>query len=132
MSGMPGSRGHRPAVLLVTVVLAGTVTACGHSAATPTSTGVAGVSCTSYALHGNGRYHDEVSVSVQASNATARSARFAVDVQLSVSRPSRADVTATDVTIHGSVASRSSGELGRKVLTSGTVKQCRVTRVSRY
>jgi hypothetical protein len=131
MRGLAGSRGYRPVVLLATVALAGTVTACGHSAAAPTSSGVAGVSCTNYALHGNGRYHDEVSVSVQANNSTARSARFAVEVQLSVSHPSPADVTATEVTVHGSVASRSSVELGRKVLTSGPVKRCRVTRVSR-
>jgi hypothetical protein len=131
MRGLAGSRGCRPVILLVTVALAATVAACGHSAAAPTSSGIAGVTCTSYALHGNGRYHDEVSVSVQASNSTARSARFAVAVQLSVSHPSAADVTATEVTVRGSVASRSSGKLGRKVLTSGPVRQCRVTRVSR-
>jgi hypothetical protein len=130
--GRAAPRGRCPAALLVAVAaLAGTVTACGHSAGAPARSGVAGVSCTNYALHGNGRYHDEVSVSVQVDNSTARRARYAIRVELSASHPRPAGAPATEITIDGSVASRASGELGHKVLTAGPVRQCRVTRVSR-
>jgi hypothetical protein len=124
-------RGYRLAGLLVAVTLAGAVSACGQSGpAAPTFTGASRVSCTNYAIHASGRYHDEVSVRVQASNATARTALFAVDVAMTVSRPGRADA-ATTVTVGGPVPSRSSLELGHKVLTVGPVSHCRVTRVSR-
>jgi hypothetical protein len=118
-------------VVLATVALASAVTACGHSAAAPAGSGVTDVSCTNYALHGNGRYHDEVSVRVQIDNATARRVRYAIHVEMSASHSGPATERATEVTISGSVPPRTSGELGHKVLTSGPVRQCRVTRVGR-
>jgi hypothetical protein len=124
-------RGYRLAGLLVAVILAGAVGACGQSASGPTFTGASGVSCTNYAIHASGRYHDEVSVRVKASNATARTALFAVDVAMTVSRPGRTAAPTAHVTIDGPVPSRSSLELGHKVLTVGPVSHCRVTRVSR-
>ena len=124
-------RGYRLAGLLVAVTLAGAVSACGQSAAGPAFTGASGVSCTSYSIHASGRYHDEVSVRIQASNATARRVLFAVDVAMTVSQPGRTPAHTAHVTIDGPVPSRSSLELGHKVLTAGPVSHCRVTRVSR-
>ena len=124
-------RGFSLAGLAVAVTLAGAVGGCGQSAAGPTFTGASGVSCTNYAIQASGRYHDEVSVRVEASNATARTAQFAVDVTMTVSQPGRAAAPTKHVTLGGPVPSRSSLELGHKVLTVGPVSHCRVTRVSR-
>jgi len=132
MREMAVLRGYRPAGLLAAVTLAGAMSACGPSTpAAPASGGVAGVSCTSYALHANGTYHDEVSVRVKVNNSTSRTARYAINVEMSASHPRPGDVTSTEVTIDGSVAAHTSVELGHKVLTSDPVKQCRITKVSR-
>lgn len=125
------SRGYRWTGLLAAVTLAGALGACGDSTSAAGSSRVLGVSCTSYALHANGKYHDEVSVLVKVSNSTTRTVRYAIDVEMSVSHPNAKDAPARKMTIDGSVASHTSAELGHKVLMPDPVKQCRVTRVKR-
>jgi hypothetical protein len=121
-------RSYRLVSLLVAVALAGALSACGGSAsALPAGS----VSCTNYALHGAGKYHNEVSVRVEVSNSTAHPARYAVDVALTAGRGAPADAASAHVTIRGSVASHASAELGRKVLTAGPDQRCRVIRITR-
>ena len=124
-------RGYRLAGLAVAVTLAGAVSGCGQSAAGPTFTGASGVSCTNYAIQASGRYHDEVSVRVEASNATARTrpVRRRRDHDREPARAGRCAYQACDD--RRACPSRSSLELGHKVLTVGPVSHCRVTRVSR-
>jgi hypothetical protein len=83
-----------------------------------------------YALHGSGRFHNELAVQVKVENSTSRPARYAVDVDLTIS-PGAAAGSHSHVTIYGSVASRASAELARKVLTTDKVQRCRLTKVSR-
>lgn len=121
-------RGHRLAALLAAVTVAGALSSCGNSDAAQSAPGL---SCTNYALHGTGKYHDEVSVSVKVSNSTTHVASYAIDVALTASHGGPGDPPATHVTIHGSVASHASAELSRKVLTAGPVQRCRLTRTTR-
>ena len=119
-------RSYRLVSLLVAVALVGALSACGGSALPAGS-----ASCTNYALHGAGKYHNEVSVRVEVSNSTAHPARYAVDVALTAGRGAPADAASTHVTIHGSVAAHASAELGRKVLTADPDQRCRVIRITR-
>jgi hypothetical protein len=112
----------------VAATLASVLSACSGSTAT-TGTSSA-VSCTNYAIHASGRYHEEVWVRVSVSNATTAPRRYAVEVALSV-RGSQPGAAAPKVTVNGLVAANSSAELGRKVLTTDTVQRCRVIRLSR-
>jgi hypothetical protein len=121
-------RGCRLAAFLAALTLAGALSSCGGS---DTAQSAPGLSCTNYALHGTGKYHDEVSVSVKVSNSTTHLARYAIDVALTASHDGPGDAPSTHVTIHGSVASHASTELSRKVLTAGPVQRCRVTRTTR-
>jgi hypothetical protein len=113
---------------LAAVVLAGGVSACSHSTA---ATSASGVSCTNYAIHASGRYHDEVWVRVTISNPTTKPARYAIDVDLSVRKSQPGPAPAMHVTINGLVAANTSAALGRKVLATDVVQRCRVTRLSR-
>src|SRR5260370_42172022 len=76
------SRGYRPVSLLVAVTLAGALSACGGSSSVRSSPGV---TCTNYALHGTGRYHNEGSVPGEGSNSTAPPARHAIARELTTS-----------------------------------------------
>jgi hypothetical protein len=102
---------------LAAVVLS-VVTACGGAASTASASTV---SCTNYAIHGSGKYHDEVWVQVSVSNTSSKSANYVVDVNLT---------PATRITITGLVTANSSAELSRKVLTVSQVQHCQITRLS--
>ena len=115
-------------VIVVAALLSGGVSACSDSTAT---TKTSGVSCTNYAIHASGRYHDEVWVRVDVSNATTQPRHYAVEVALSVRSSQPGATAATHVTVSGLVAANTSTELGRKVLTTDVVQRCRVTRLSR-
>jgi len=122
-----------PVTLAVTIVaVAASVAACGSSGpAVPATSGVASVTCASYPLTGNGTFRDEIAIKVQVNNAAQRPARYHIAVELTATHPRRGDSPRTVVTIHGSVASRSSALLGRKVLAAGPVARCRVTQAVR-
>ena len=120
------SRAHRMAALLVASGLAGTLSACGGGSDAAQS--APGLSCVNYALQGSGVYHNEVSVRVDVRNATTHRARFVVRVDLTSSGGQPAS---GHVTINGSVASRASAVLARKVLTADRVQSCRVSRIIR-
>jgi hypothetical protein len=122
------SRGYRLAAVLAGAALAATVSACGGTGQVASGPGV---SCANYALHGTGRYHNELSVQATVANSTAHPARYAVDVALTVARSGSASTSAATVTIHGSVPPRTSAELSRKVLTAGAVQRCRIAHVAR-
>ena len=113
---------------LAAAVLTGTVSACGAS---PAATGASGVSCTNYAIHASGKYHDEVWVRVNISNPTTQAAHYAVDVNLSVRKSQPGPAPAMHVTINGLVAANTTAALGRKVLATDVVQRCRVTKLSR-
>ena len=113
---------------LAAAVLTGAVSACGSSTA---ATSASGVSCTSYAIHASGKYHDEVWVRVNVSNRTTQPAHYAVEVDLSVRKSQPGPAPAMHVTINGLVAANTSAALGRKVLTTDSVQRCRVTKLSR-
>ncbi len=120
--------GYRMTPLLVAVTLASVLSGCGSTGSVVSGQGIR---CSNYALQDSGRFRNEVSVRVKVSNSTAHPARYAVDVALTWSHGEQGDAAAAHVTIHGSVASHASAELGRKVLTAGPVRRCRVTRISR-
>lgn len=116
-----------PAGPLAVMVLASAVSACGGSASTaPAST----VSCTNYAIHGSGKYHDEVWVQVSVSNTSSKSANYVVDVNLTGADPQGSGTAAAHVSITGLVTAKSSAELSRKVLTASQVRHCEITRLS--
>jgi uncharacterized protein (DUF58 family) len=121
-------RAYSMAGLLVMVSLAGALGACGSSNAARSAPGLR---CTNYALQGTGAYHNEVSVQVDVSNSTTHPARYAVRVDLTTSGDRPGSVPSVHVTINGSVASRASAVLARKVLTADRVQGCRVTRIIR-
>lgn len=111
------------AAVLAGVVAGVVVSACSGSGTVQAGPGL---SCANYALHGAGRYHNEESLQVTVSNPAAHPAFYAVDVTLT--GPGKA--SSTVVTVDGSVASHTSGQLARKVLTAGPVQRCQVTRIT--
>lgn len=121
-------RGYCLARGLVAVAAMGVLSACGSSGPVSASPGL---SCSNYALHGTGLYHNEESVRVEVSNSTGHATRYAIDVTLTGSGAGTARPPATLVTVSGAVASHASGLLGRKVLTTGPIQRCRVTRITR-
>jgi hypothetical protein len=122
-------KSHRPwLVVLVAALLSGGLSSCSDS---PSTTKTSGVSCTNYAIHASGKYHDEVWVRVNVSNVSAQPRHYAVEVALSVRGSQPESAAATSVTVSGLVAANTSAELGRKVLTTDVVQRCRVTRLSR-
>jgi ABC-type glycerol-3-phosphate transport system substrate-binding protein len=120
-------RGKGLACVLIALAAVSGLSACGSSGPASASSGL---SCSNYALHGTGQYHNEESVRVQVSNSTAHAALYAVDVTLTGSSGGQAKSFSTLVTVSGAVASHQSGLLGRKVLTTGPVQRCRVTRIT--
>ena len=120
--------GYRLTPLLLAVMLAGVLSACGSSDSVVSGQGIR---CGNYALQGSGKFRNEVSVRVKVSNPTAHPARYAVDVALTWGHDEHGDAAAARVTIHGSVASHASAELARKVLTARPIRRCRVTRITR-
>lgn len=124
---MAAPRGGRLGGPLAAVIVAGAVIACSGPAS---STSAPAVSCTNYAIHGSGKYHDEVWVRVSVSNTSSRSVRYVVDVNLTPADPAGTGAPATRVTITGLGAANSPAELSRKVLTVGRVQHCEITRLS--
>ena len=120
-------RGYRRAGFIAALILIGAVSACGNSNAAQSAPGL---SCVNYALTGSGKFHNELAVHVKIHNSTSRAALYVVDVDLTTSQDP-ATGGHSHVEIHGSVASRTSAELARKVLTTDKVQQCRVTKVTR-
>ena len=121
-------RGYRWASFAAVLMVIGALSACGGNSNAAQS--APGLSCVNYALHGSGKFHNELSVQVKVRNATSRPALYMVDVDLTISQEAAAHAH-SQVRIHGSVASRTSAELARKVLTTDTVQQCRVVKVTR-
>jgi hypothetical protein len=119
---MAVSRGYRVAGVLITIGLAGALTACGGSDAAQSAPGL---SCINYALTGSGQYHNEVSVRVHVSNSTTHLARYTVRVDLSA-RSDPSGSAPVHVMITGSIASNVSAVLARRVLTADRVQSCRV------
>jgi hypothetical protein len=121
-------RGYRRASIVAAFILIGTISACGGNSNAAQS--APGLSCVNYALHGSGRFHNELAVQVKIQNSTSRPARYTVDVDLTISPGAAADGH-SHVMIYGSVPSRASAELARKVLTTDKVQRCRLAKVSR-
>src|SRR5215468_11504869 len=115
---------------LAAVILIGAATACGGGGSAP-ATSAPSVSCTNYALHGTGRYHDEVAVRVSVSNTTSAAGHYVIDVDLTGADPAGAAAPDTHVTITGLVPAGSSAVLSRKVLATSQVQHCQITRLSR-
>lgn len=113
-------------ILAVGLGAACALSACG-SPSVPASPGV---SCANYVLHGAGQYHNEESVRVRVSNSAAHALSYQVVVTLTGRRNGPGTAATAQITISGSVAPRSSGELARKVLTAGPVERCQLTRVT--
>jgi hypothetical protein len=117
---------------LVAVILVGAATACGGGpASTASATSASSVSCTNYALHGTGKYHDEVAVRVSVSNTTSAAGHYVIDVDLTGSDPAGAPAPDTHVTITGLIPAGSSAVLSRKVLATSQVQHCQITRLTR-
>ena len=115
---------------LAAVILIGAATACGGGGSAP-ATSASNVSCTNYALHGTGRYHDEVAVRVSVSNTTSAAGHYVIDVDLTGADSAGAAAPDTHVTITGLVPAESSAVLSRKVLATRQVRHCQITRLSR-
>jgi hypothetical protein len=116
------------ASLLLTIGLAGALSACSSSNAARSAPGL---HCINYALQDAGPFHNEVFVRVNVTNSTTQRARYAVRVELTASSDPAGSPPSQHVTITGSVASQKSAVLARKVLTADRVRACRVTRVDR-
>jgi hypothetical protein len=115
------------ATLLSAAALTGALTACGGPAS---STSASSVSCTNFAIHGTGKYQDEVQVRVSVSNTTPQPVTYTVDVDLTMADPAGSGTPAMHVTVSGLVAAKSSADLSRKVLSIGKVQHCQITRSS--
>ena len=114
---------------LAAVILVSAATACGGGSAPATS--APSVSCTNYALHGTGKYHDEVAVRVSVSNSASAAGHYVIDVDLTGSDPAGAAAPDTHVTITGLVPAGASAVLSRKVLATSQVQHCQVARLTR-
>jgi hypothetical protein len=116
-------------VVAAAFLLVGAVSACGGDPNAAQS--APGLSCVNYALHGSGKFHNELSVHVKIHNSASRPVRYVVDVALTSGGAATSGARSAHVTIHGSVASRASADLARKVLTTDKVQRCRVAKVTR-
>jgi hypothetical protein len=121
-------RRHYLSGLAAGIVTVGAISACGSSAP---ATGATGATCTNYAIHASGKYHDEVWVRVNVANSTTKPAEYSIEVDLSAPGSDPVTAAATTVTIVGLVPAKTSAQLGRKVLTTADVESCRVARLSR-
>jgi hypothetical protein len=112
----------------VAVAAACLLSGCGSSGPASASPGL---TCSNYALHGAGVYRNEESVRIEVSNTTTHAALYAIDVTLTGKGDGTSKAPATTlVTVSGAVASHASGLLGRKVLTTEPIQQCRVTHIT--
>jgi hypothetical protein len=114
--------------LTAALMTAAMVTSCADSSHVSAT---ASVTCNSYPIHGSGRFHDEIWVRVQVANRTGQPAHYTVDVELNLLHADPSAVSSADALVSGLVAANSSAELGRKVLTTDAVSQCRIVRVDR-
>jgi hypothetical protein len=112
------------ASLLSAAALTGALTACSSSAS---GMSAPSVSCTNFAIHGAGKYHDEVQILVSVSNTTPQPVTDTIDVDLTMAGSAGSGTPAMRVAITGLVAARSSADLSRKVLSVGQVQHCRIT-----
>lgn len=125
---MAAWHGSRTAGLLITLAVAAVLSGCSSSNVAQSAPGLR---CTNYALQGTGQYHNEVSVKVTVTNSTTQAARYLVRVDLNPSSDASASASSANVTITGSVASRRSAVLARRVLTADPVQACRVAKIVR-
>lgn len=114
---------------LAVLVILGAVTACGGGSAS-SGTSAASVMCTNYAIHGTGKYHDEVWVQVSVSNPTPQPVNYTIDVDMTAADPAGSSAPAMHVAITGLVASKTSAELSRKVLSVSQVQHCQIAHLS--
>jgi hypothetical protein len=114
--------------LTAALIAAGMLTSCADSSHVGAT---ASVTCSSYAIHGSGTFRDEIWVRVQVANRTSQPAHYTVDVELNLVHADPGAVSSTNATVSGLVSANSSAELGRKVLTTDAVSQCRIVRVNR-
>ena len=114
---------------LAAAILVSAATACGGGAAS-SGASAASVSCNNYAIHGTGKYHDEVWVQVSVSNAATQPVNYTIGVDLTVADPAGSGTPAMHVAITGLVAAKTSAELSRKVLSTGQVRHCQITHLS--
>lgn len=112
---------------LAAMVLATVMSACGGSASTPSASTV---SCANYAIHGSGKYRDEVWVQVSVSNSSSIAVNDVVGVNLIPADPKGSTTKSAHITVRGLVAAKSSTELSRKVLTVSQVQHCVITGLS--
>lgn len=121
-------RGYSLVSVLVAAAAASLLSACGSSGPASASPGL---TCSNYVLHGTGNYRNEESVRIEVTNSSAHAALYAIDVTLTGkgNGTSKASTT-TLVMVSGAVASHASGLLGRKVLTTEPIQQCRVTHIT--
>ncbi len=122
-------RHSRLASPLAAAILVSAATACSGGSS-PGITSAPSVSCANYDIHGTGKYRDEVWVRVSVGNPTSATDDYMIDVDLTGSHPAGA-TPGTHVTITGLVPARSSAVLSRKVLTTGRVQRCHITRLAR-
>ena len=114
---------------LAAAILVSAATACGGGAAS-SGASAASVSCSNYAIHGTGKYHDEVWVQVSVSNTATQPVNYTIGVDLTVADPAGSGTPAMHVAITGLVAAKTSAELSRKVLSTGQVRHCQITHLS--
>jgi hypothetical protein len=113
---------------LTAVLLAGAVAACSGPASS--SATASSVSCANYAIHGTGKYHDEVWVRVSVSNRTPKSVNYSINVNLTAADPAGSAAPAMQVAITGLVAAETSAQLSRKVLSVSQVQHCEITHLT--
>jgi hypothetical protein len=113
---------------LVAVILVGAAAACSDPASS--SATASSVSCTNYAVHGTGKYHDEVWVQVSVSNTTTNPVNYTVNVNLAAADQAGSADPAMQVAITGLVAAKTAAELSRKVLSVSQVNHCQITHLS--
>jgi hypothetical protein len=113
---------------LAAVIMVSAVSACGGGSASTAS--APSVSCANYAIHGTGKYHDEVWVRVSVSNTTSAAGNYVIGVDLTGPDPGGATLD-THVTITGLVPAGASAVLSRKVLSTSKIQHCQITRLTR-
>ena len=112
---------------LAATLLAIAASACSNGS--PGESPASSVTCTSYAVHGTGAYHDEVQVKVSVSNSSSAAADYQADVIMTLGGPAVGGDMHVPVT--GLVPAKASGTLTRKVLTVGTAQHCTISRLTR-
>lgn len=112
---------------LAVAALAAVTSACGGS---PGGSSASTVTCTSYAVHGAGAYHDEVQVQVNVSNGSSAAADYQVDVAMALAG-STVGGGDLHVPVTGLVPAQTASTLSRKVLTVGKAQHCAISRLTR-